>query len=373
MKAIQSIQIVGIKGDQTYESWKKKVRQAIKELYLPLELEEINQVKAIVKMGLGAIPALLVDGKVLMEQGDESPEPQKIKASLHQYLENGWPDCKKIIVPTDFSPAAQNAYQYASALVEDWKGELQLLHVCHPKGETIEGVPLIAVEDLVEERKVALADFTLATEPANMKQTVVDSLVDREVVVGFASDVLVKKSAEEDTDLIVMSTRGEGNVMDRAFGSISSSVSQKANCPVWLIPPNTKYRGIHNILYASNYASADERMVNRILTFAQPFGADVHLVHVNDQTNNDPNSMDELVIDKLFANTQFENTLYLSTIHSDRIWEGLNSYAHENAIDLIVLVTRHRNFWQRLLHRSVTREMVLNAELPLLILHLDDQ
>ncbi len=373
MKAIQSIQIVGIKGDQTYERWKAKVLQALQELYLPLELEEINQVKAIVKTGLGAIPALLVDGRVLIERGPNQLEADNIVASLHQYLETGWPEGKKIIVPTDFSRASRNAYAYASDLVAEWGGELQLLHVCHPGTESIDGLPLLAVEDLIRDREEELARFQLDEAGASMKQTVVDSLVDREVVVGLASDELIQRSASAATDLIVMATRGKGNVLDHAFGSVSSRVSQGGHCPVWLVPPRARYRGIRNILYASNYTSADERMVQKILRLAQPFGADVHLVQVNDNSDGNQQEMDELAIDRLFAQTTFQNTLYLSTIRHNRIWEGLNGYAQENDIDLIVLVTRHRNFWQGLLHRSITKQMVFHAKLPLLVLHLDDQ
>ena len=225
----------------------------------------------------------------------------------------------------------------------------------------------------MREREEELARFQLDGAGASWKQTVVDSLVDREVVVGLASDELIQRSTSAATDLIVMATRGEGNVLDRTLGSVSSRVSQRAHCPVWLVPPRAHYRGIRNILYASNYASADERMVQKILRLAQPFGADVHLVHVNDNRERPPAAVDELAVDRLFAQTSFQNTLYLSTLQHDRIWEGLNGYAQENDIDLIVLVTRHRNFWQGLLHRSITKQMVFHAKLPLLVLHLDDQ
>ncbi|MFT5166707.1 MAG: nucleotide-binding universal stress UspA family protein [Saprospiraceae bacterium] len=41
-------------------------------------------------------------------------------------------------------------------------------------------------------------------------------------------------------------------------------------------------------------------------------------------------------------------------------------------MDLIVVVTKHRSFWEGLRTKSITKEMVFHTKVPLLILHLDD-
>ena len=56
----------------------------------------------------------------------------------------------------------------------------------------------------------------------------------------------------------------------------------------------------------------------------------------------------------------------------DDVVEQLNEYALFNNIDLIILVTHQRSFWESILHKSITRKALLGAGLPLLVMHSDD-
>jgi nucleotide-binding universal stress UspA family protein len=61
------------------------------------------------------------------------------------------------------------------------------------------------------------------------------------------------------------------------------------------------------------------------------------------------------------------------TIQGDSIWKSLHEYAEDNAIDLIVTISQRRSFWSQLFHKSTTKALVLHANKPLLVLHLDDK
>ncbi len=279
---------------------------------------------------------------------------------------------KKIFLPTDCSKQAHNAYLYAEALAQDLDAQLKVVHICHPSTDSINRVTIPTMEELMTTKEQQLAQFVHSEKSNTMEGVVAEEMLDREVLVGFASEVLVKASEEKDTDLIVMSTSGAGGVLERAFGSVSSSVSQNAHCPVWLVPPQTQYHGVKNILYASDYQSANQEMMEKINGLAEKFTANIHLVHINENKKEGGAELEALILEKLFVSKNKQRQLEWSTLQSERVWEGLFAYAQEKAIDLIVLVTRHRSFWERLRHKSITKEMVLHAQVPLLVMHLED-
>ena len=74
---------------------------------------------------------------------------------------------------------------------------------------------------------------------------------------------------------------------------------------------------------------------------------------------------EELKYKELFRNTKHS----FHYVETEDVEVGLFQFAEKHHCDLIVMVTRHYNFWERLMHRSLTQKIALHTELPLLILH----
>jgi nucleotide-binding universal stress UspA family protein len=60
------------------------------------------------------------------------------------------------------------------------------------------------------------------------------------------------------------------------------------------------------------------------------------------------------------------------TIYGNNTVEQLKQYASDNKIDLIAFASKHRNFWQSLVHSSTTEKMALSTTLPIVVIHIDD-
>jgi nucleotide-binding universal stress UspA family protein len=277
---------------------------------------------------------------------------------------------KKIIVPTDFSATAVNAFAYAMELAGVTNSSLKTIHIFHPgTDENLILPPTLTELKMIKEKK--LDEFTqkAATDKAN-----VATLVEKEVMMGFAADEIVALSEQEDTDFILMGTTGSGGILENLMGSVSSTVAQNSRCPVWLIPPNTTFTGIKNILFAGNYETATDDMIDEIMGLSYVFGASIHLVHVNEKGDYQPDlRLEESVLDRLMERRIPEFLVQFHTIHGDSVWKSLHEYADDNSIDLLVTITQRRSFWSQLFHKSTTKALVLHASKPLLVLHLDDK
>jgi nucleotide-binding universal stress UspA family protein len=75
---------------------------------------------------------------------------------------------------------------------------------------------------------------------------------------------------------------------------------------------------------------------------------------------------------ELLTGNQAGITSTQSTIYGEDVVNELKQYADAKQIDMMVFVSKHRNFWANITHKSVTQNMALSSVIPLLVMHLDD-
>lgn len=277
---------------------------------------------------------------------------------------------KHILVPTDFSEAAANAFRYAQHLADVFGASIHLVHVFHPSFDP--SVPAFSGDsELISIKKEALQQF-VSKNRLPVADDNPDISISYDVTVGFAVDELVHLSRQEDYDFMVMGSTGEHGVADKLFGSISASVSRKAWCPVLLVPDGVNYRNMQRILYASNFESVEDDMIEELFEFAGPFEAGVHFVHVSEGTT-DEKALKEEIFEEVFEQKTAIPSFQTATVYNEEPSEGLSAYALEHDVDLIVVVTHRRTFWENLIHRSTTKQLAFNSSIPMMVMHQGDK
>jgi universal stress protein A len=139
---------------------------------------------------------------------------------------------KKILVPTDFSPASKKAFSYALRLAGEQGSKITLLHVLEPETPlTLAGRPAAAgfSEEELADTKVslrALADEANGAGVAGAKSIVRS---------GVATHEIVEVAKELDVDLIVIATHGLTGWKHFAIGSTAERVARAAPCPVLVV------------------------------------------------------------------------------------------------------------------------------------------
>ncbi len=265
---------------------------------------------------------------------------------------------KKILVPIDFSPTSKNAYEFALAFAKKTQASLKLIHVYNSPLDANNPAMLLSIPE--QEARINTSLKELAGHDAHVRY---------EARLGFAVDEIVKDSETDEVDLIIMGTMGEHMSIEKILGTISSDVSQKAHCPVMLIPPDTSFSGYNDILFASDYTATEGDVLKTILDFAETFNAALHFVHVNDKTDSINTSPEELIFDKVFSLKNPSTPMYFAEVTDSSVIYGLNKYMDNHDTDLLVLVNEKRTFWEGIFHKSITKQMALNTKIPLLVLH----
>jgi nucleotide-binding universal stress UspA family protein len=131
---------------------------------------------------------------------------------------------KKILFPTDFSPASDAGMTLATMLARDTGATLVILHVEEPPmadggGELYYGVP--------EPNTDALQKMLTAVKPsdANVKFA-------HRMVTGDPATEIVRVANEEAADIIVVGTHGRTGLTRLLMGSVAEQVIRHAACPV---------------------------------------------------------------------------------------------------------------------------------------------
>jgi nucleotide-binding universal stress UspA family protein len=144
---------------------------------------------------------------------------------------------QRILFPTDFSPIADHAFDYALGLARTFGARLFILHVINEQAD-LRGfyLPHLAYEqveaDIAAEARRMMATFCAGIEGyENHEGTVVS---------GVPHDEILTAARDRDADLIVLGTHGWAGVEHLLFGSTAERVVRHAHCPVMTVRPDTK-------------------------------------------------------------------------------------------------------------------------------------
>lgn len=150
---------------------------------------------------------------------------------------------RAILVPTDFSPAAGAAWNYAQMLAEQFNSRLHLVHVLTPPPFVSDptGAERLTfqVADLLRESAKAVRR---ALDRTPVKRELARRVV-RATVTGKPLDEILKYVDARAIDLVVMGTHGRGAVQHAFLGSVAERVVRHCPVPVITIHGAARRRG----------------------------------------------------------------------------------------------------------------------------------
>ena len=141
---------------------------------------------------------------------------------------------KKILAPTDFSPASQKALEYALRLATNFDCELTLLHVLEPATSPALAKSLAAPAPTFSEAEIADAEESLRGL-VHVSRTAGVPGTRSKIRKGVATHEIVEAAKELDVDLIVIATHGYTGWKHFAIGSTAARVARAAPCPVLVV------------------------------------------------------------------------------------------------------------------------------------------
>jgi len=270
---------------------------------------------------------------------------------------------KTILVPIDFSASAENSADYAAEIAALSKAKVILLHVCSaPVPVADVPITMIPIDEL---EKQSLTDLESLQKSLMVRHPGVE--IESVVRTGFIIEEILLMEDEYKPELLVMGVTGKGRTSE-IFGSNTTALIKKVECPVLAIPSGVRYSKPEKIALACDYSAiVPDKVTDRLKDFVKLFGSKLLIFDVL-------RPAEVITYQKAAAEVNLENSL--SEIeHSiyypsgNDIVNETNEFLERNNVGMVVMVPHNYTFIHKVFHSSKTKKMALYTKVPLLSIH----
>ena len=269
---------------------------------------------------------------------------------------------KNILVPTDFSQAAENALKVAAQLARIYGSDIYLTHLLE--------LPLTQVDALSQQSDLPEAMFFIELAHKKFKEilsrdylegiTVHDSVDSNQSFSGIS-----KIAKEKNIDLIVMGSHGATGFKEMFIGSNTEKVVRTADVPVLVIKNEDENFILHDIVFASDFKNDSKETYKQATELAKVFHAKIHLLLVNTANNFTTTPKANARIMDFIEGSDYKN--YTINIFNDENVElGILNFSHIINADLIGISTHGRQGIAHFLNGSISEDLVNHANRPVI-------
>ncbi len=269
---------------------------------------------------------------------------------------------KTILVPTDYSPVADNAVDYAAHLAETEGARVVLFHVFRfaiPTQDTI--MPVNTYAEMENYERIRLDKYRKRMEKVFNGKVRFQSVY----TPGLASDEIIDWCQDHKPDLVVMGISGGKGFKEFFAGSNALRVAKGCETDILIVPAEAKFQPIKKISLATDLENIDVETVSATLKYyCDLFHARAEIINVQEQYSMATEEREEN-IQKLHAGLG-ETKHSVKLRHSPDVASEIENHIHYHKSQWLAVVHKDYNFFQRLFHRSVTKQLAFHLNIPVL-------
>jgi len=273
---------------------------------------------------------------------------------------------KTIIVPTDFSPIATNAMNFAADMATNINASLLLLHVYQvPVSMTDVPVVMVSAEELKKSSESKLQELKDNLTHITSGKIKIYS----EARLGDVSDELEDACKHIQPFAVIMGTRGTTGVERILFGSTTLTAIRHLTWPVIVVPPGKEYgKGIKKIGFACDFDKVVESTpIQFIKNMIKEFGAELHVLNVDHEGKHfKPGTPEESLMLHTLLHDLNPNYHFIDNID---IEDGINEFVEKNNIDLLITIPKKHKLLDSLFKHSSTKQLVTQSHVPVMCVH----
>jgi nucleotide-binding universal stress UspA family protein len=276
---------------------------------------------------------------------------------------------KTIVCPTDFSKISTQAIEYASAIGNDFKSEVILLHV-YEAPTLYSDLPMEAIRNQEEDYKTNAKD-KLEKLVLKLKKKYKDVNFETHLIEGERALEINSFAKKRNADMIVIGKTSESKIKRLLLGSTAAAIIGKSDCPVLCIPPDNEFKQIKKIVFATDLHEDNIGSAHSITSFAAHFNAEIIFVFVDDEHMIHSDEKINEMTQKIKKRIKYPKMSgYISK--STSISKGIEYFLEKNKADLLVMFTHSRHFPGSVFNQSVTKIISYKTKIPLLALKISE-
>ena len=268
---------------------------------------------------------------------------------------------KNILVPTDFSPQAENALKVAAQLALKHGSEIYLLHSlemplsiggANDKSNLPESLYFI---------KLAEKSFSEILEKPYLDNIDVHEAIGHNEIYHDINAIVENNKI----DLVIMGSHGASGFKEMFIGSNTEKVVRTSTIPVLVIKNDHEIFEINDFVFASDFSDECKWSFNEAQKFAESTGAKIHLLFVNTPREFQTTAQANETISNFIKGVEFSN--FTINIYNDTsIEKGILQFAKDINAQLIGMSTHGRKGLSHFFNGSVSEDLVNHANMPVI-------
>jgi len=282
---------------------------------------------------------------------------------------------KKILVATDFSPAADHAARYALHLACYLQVNIELLHTFEiPMVSSEVGAFTWSSEDYENLKNFKIRQLNhLASELDKEDREVRPDIpwiprINHSCEEGEVFQTISQRKGNKDTYFLTMGTSSKSGINRLFFGNKVRRAVHKTGLPVLIVPPMATFNKINKIAFATDFSGNDLEILHALSGLARPFNAEILIAHVTE--GNAPSVPQqkniEAFLKEVTAKANYPK-IYYRHLSGMTVEEGLTWLIDHGNIDLLSMVHRPHDLFDQIFKGSHTMKMADHTSLPMLI------
>lgn len=275
---------------------------------------------------------------------------------------------KKILYPTDFSEAAENAYLFALNVADRLGASMITLHAFDRPDISNFNLPNVLREvydsiDLEEfenyEDEIPLLR-DIASDNGYYHVPMVHVLEE-----GAPVSAILRTANKNKADLIVMGATGAGRMEAFFFGTVSGKVLEEARCPVIIVPRTADFDGaLDNLGVATRFAPEDAKVIEIMRKMRDQLGSRyLHILHIDDSAK----GSGQADLDAFCQPWQQDKQIIKHCIRSNDVNSALEKIAGEHRIDMLAILSERRSWFDELFEKNRAKELSYQQAIPLIV------
>lgn len=279
---------------------------------------------------------------------------------------------KNILVPTDFSATSRNAARYALQLAEQCGAPKVIFYNAYQAPLMVDpmvpAVQLLNEENLKKDSKEALEKFVLFVKAFCPKNCGIDTYCEYALL----NNGLDEACKTTDSGLIVMGITGGGVLTEKLIGSNTLAVAKHSSVPVIIVPPNSRFTRIEEIMLLSDFDKGDKTIpIAPVRAILEVTKAKLFVFNVEEEVDENGLTYPSNVLGESYAIHAFLKDLnpQYHFIRSKHYMKAIDEFVLEHHIDLIITIPKHHNFFESLFTSSHTKMLAFHSHTPLMVMH----
>ena len=275
---------------------------------------------------------------------------------------------RKILVPTDFSDNAFNALKYACQVFKYEKSEFFILHAYADE--------VYAQETLVQRAHLEELKGEISRNSEKKLKQILKKIKEYSPnpnhsyktisVFGTLVDEVNEWVNQENTDIVVMGTRGKTNDRSITFGTNTLQILKYVSCPVLAIPESYEYHPPKEVLFPTNYMIPYKRREMKLLSaLTASFRSTIHMLYIDPIKNLSMRQLDNQ--DFLSLSLKKPKLVFETSPEKDKTIAITKYIVHRN-IDILVIVNSRHSYMEDMLYRSTIDKIGLHIKIPFLVM-----